>query len=102
MKILVKSREDLQKVLDKFCEDYKDKFDDKGICSEANIRRQDEHRYDLFAGKELEADKVPYMGSDFQGFTYDYRVKYTEADGKESIFPIFPNEIVKEIKDVNN
>ena len=97
-RILVKSREELQKILDEFCLTYKDGFPESGICSEKAIRESTGYRYDLFAGRELDAEKTFYAeGYDFQGFNYDYRVEYIGPDNKTSIFPIFPDEIVREI-----
>ena len=59
-RILVKSREELQKILDEFCLTYKDGFSESGICSEKAIRESTGYRYDLFAGRELDAEKTFY------------------------------------------
>lgn len=99
VKILVKSKEELQKLLEEYCLANKDKFSEEGICSEKHVRKIESHRYNLFAGKELEAEKVYYEENYTSEFAFDYRVKYIESDGSHSIFTIYPNEIVKELKE---
>ena len=100
MKILVKERNELNEIIESYIEKHKKDLTPEGICSEKSIRETESSRYDLIAGKELDVEKVEYDGNlIIDGYNYDYRWHSNEKlkDGTPCVYPIYPDEIVKEI-----